>query len=162
MPRKLYAKYSIEDFDKFDCLKLSKGIYLLLLFVLRGYIVWLMSVTNMQDRTGTIQLIYPQQSLFYLSLLSGAIGLFIVLIITLRRPEAPSWIKFCWSYCRVFFVTALCFDFFINIVGYFYWKIISLNWLLIQATIILMFIVFLYKSQRVKLNIREFPQKLPE
>jgi hypothetical protein len=54
-----YKKYTVEYFDSYDCLKLSKPFYLVLLFVLRGYIVWLMSVTNMRDKVGIIQWIYP-------------------------------------------------------------------------------------------------------
>lgn len=69
----LYRRYSVEDFDKFDCLKLSKLFYLVLLFVLRGYLVWLMSVTNMRDRVGLMQWLYPEMNLFLLSLFSGAI-----------------------------------------------------------------------------------------
>ena len=62
---KLYQTYSIEDFDKFDCVKLSKVFYLVLLFVLRGYLVWLISVTNMKDRVVTMQWIYPETRLFF-------------------------------------------------------------------------------------------------
>jgi len=162
MSKDLYADYSINDFDKFDCLKLSKGIYLLLLFVLRGYIIWLISVTNMQDRVSTIQMMFPETSMFYLSLLSGAIGLFMVLVIGLRKPEAPYWIKLCWRHCRKFLVVALCFDLLISSIGFFYWQIISLNLLLSYAVVAILFIGFLYRSQKVRLNISEFPEKLPE
>jgi len=162
MSRELYADYSINDFDKFDCLKISKGIYLLLLFVLRGYIVWLISVTNMQDRVSTIQMIYPQTSMFYLSLLSGVIGFFMLLIIALRKPEAPQWVKICWRHCRKILVVVLCFDLIISFIGCFYWQIISLNLLLTYVIVTIAFVTFLYKSQKIRLNIGEFPEKLPE
>jgi len=162
MSKDLYADYSIGDFDKFDCLKLSKGIYLLLLFVLRGYIIWLVSVTNMQDRVSTIQMMFPETSMFYLSLLSGAIGLFMLLIIALRKPEAPRWVKACWRHSRTFLVIALCFDLLISFIGCFYWQIISLNLLLSYVVVAAIFIGFLFKSQKVRLNISEFPEKLPE
>ncbi len=162
MSKDLYARYSISDFDKFDCLKLSKGIYLLLLFVLRGYIIWLISVTNMRDRVSTIQMMFPETSMFYLSLLSGSIGLFMMLIITLRKPGAPNWVKYFWKNCRNIFVVALCFDFVISFIGFFYWQIISLNLLLSYAVVAIIFIGFLYRSQKVNLNISEFPEELPE
>jgi polyferredoxin len=162
MSKDLYADYSINDFDKYDCLKLSKGIYLLLLFVLRGYIIWLISVTNMQDRVSTIQMMFPETSMFYLSLLSGAIGLFMVLVIGLRKPDAPNWIKVCWRHCRKFLVVALCFDLLISSIGFFYWQIIPLNLLLSYAIVAIIFIGFIYSSQKVSLNISEFPEKLPE
>ena len=98
MANPLYANYGPRDFDKFDCLKLSLVLYVMLAFVLRGYLVWLMSVTNMRDRVSILQLAYPQTSLFYLSLLAGAIGLFVVLLICLRKPNGPAWVKKCWPY----------------------------------------------------------------
>ena len=92
-----YANYLPKHFDNFDCLKLAPGIYFILLFILRAYIIWIMSVTNMRDHVGFIQWIYPQTALFYLNLVSGVIGLFIVLILSLRRPTASSWVRCCTS-----------------------------------------------------------------
>lgn len=157
-----YQKYSVQDFDSYDCLKLSKRFYLALLFILRGYIVWLLSVTNMRDRVSIIQWVYPETSLFYLSLLSGAVGLFILLIISLRRPDAYLWVRLSWQYSRVCIVLALFFDFFIHIIGYFYWQLSSMPWLISQGFITTLLIVMCYSSERLSLNLKEFPQKMPE
>jgi len=157
-----YSDYSVEDFDKFDCLKLSKSIYLVLLFVLRGYLVWLMSVTNMQDRIGIIQWLYPQTALFYLSLLSGALGLFVVLVISLRRPEAKNWVRRSWPYCRVLLVCALAFDFIISLLGFFYWQLLSVPWLVMQGGVIAVLVYYCFASKRLAINLQEFPEKLPE
>lgn len=159
---KIYQEYSIEDFDKFDCLKLSKIFYLVLLFVLRGYLVWLMSVTNMKDRVATIQWVYPDTSLFFLSLVSGGIGLCVVVLISLRRPKAKGWMKSAWPYCRIMLVTALLFDFIINLIGFFYWQLTSISWLFCQALIVFILITLCFSSKRMKINLVEFPQTLPE
>ncbi len=161
MPKK-YQEYSIEDFDKFDCLKLSKRFYLVLLFVLRGYLVWLMSVTNMKDRVATMQWIYPETSLFFLSLVSGVIGLFVVVIISLRRPNSASWVKVIWPYCRTMLVVALIFDFSINLVGFFYWQLTSMLWLICQGLIVFALLTLCFTSKRMQINLTEFPQALPE
>jgi len=157
-----YQEYSVQDFDNYDCLKLSKRFYLTLLFILRGYIVWLMSVTNMRDRVSIIEWIYPQTSMFYLSLISGAVGLFVLLIISLRRPDAPHWVQFSWRYCRVIMVIALAFDFSTHVIAYFYWNLLSISWLITQALITFALIGLCYSSERLNLNLKEFPQKLPE
>ena len=157
-----YKKYSIKDFDSYDCLKLSKRFYIVLLFVLRGYIVWLMSVTNMRDRVEIIQWIYPETALFFLSLISGAIGLFIVLIISLRRPDAPKWVQLSWLNCRKLIVVALLFDFITNVIGFFYWQLLSVSWLLTQAVIVCGLITLCFTSKRININLHEFPEKLPE
>lgn len=157
-----YQKYSVEDFDSYDCLKLSKRFYLVLIFILRGYLVWLMSVTNMRDRVSFISWIYPETSLFYLSLISGAVGLFVVIIISLRRPEANSWVQYSWRQCRAILTAALLFDLLTHAIGYFYWQLISLNWLIMQTIISIVLIVLCYTSERFKINLEEFPQKMPE
>lgn len=162
MTRHSYAEYSIEDFDKFDCLKLSKGFYLLLIFVLRGYIVWIMSLTNRQDSSSIMGFFFPDPSLFYLSLSSGFLGLFVVLIMSLRRPDAAKWVKFCWRYCRVILIITLVFDLFVSFVGCFYLDLLSQIWLLSQTLIVSLFVLFCYKSHRFNINLKEFPDKLPE
>jgi len=159
---KKYQEYSIEDFDKFDCLKLSKRFYLVLLFVLRGYIVWLMSVTNMKDRVATMQWIYPETNLFFLSLISGVIGLWVVVVISLRRPNSASWVKVIWPYSRAMLVVALLFDFIINLIGFFYWQLTSIAWLTCQGVIVFSLITFCFTSKRLEINLIEFPQALPQ
>jgi hypothetical protein len=66
MSAKYYAHFLPKHFDSFDCLKLAPGIYIILLFILRAYIIWIMSVTNMRDHVAMIQWIFPQTALLYL------------------------------------------------------------------------------------------------
>lgn len=159
---KKYQQYSVGDFDHYDCLKLSKRFYLVLLFVLRGYLVWLMSVTNMRDRVSIISWVYPETSLFYLSLISGAVGLFVLLIISLRRPEAANWVQVSWYHSRKFLIAALLFDLLTHGAGFFYWQLISIEWLIMQVIITITLIFLCFNSERFKINLAEFPQKIPE
>jgi uncharacterized membrane protein len=157
-----YKNYSVEDFDKYNCLKISITIYLVLLFVLRGYFVWIMSVTNMRDRIAIIEFVYPDTSLFFLSLFSGALGLIVVVLLSLRRPNANAWVQKLWPYCRVIMVTALMFDLVVSIVAYSYWQLLSITWLLIQVSIVISLITLCAKSQSLAINLREFPVLLVE
>jgi len=159
---KRFAKYSVNDFDKFDCLKLSKGIYITLFYVLRAYIVWIISVTNMRDRVAIIQWLYPDPALFYLSLLSGVLGLYLLLILSLRRPEAANWVKTSWRNYREILFFALLFDLLVGLAGLLLWQLISINVLLIHTTIAVIILYFSYKSDRIALNLEEFPDKIPE
>jgi hypothetical protein len=158
--RHAYQHYSIEDFDHFDCLKLSKGLYLTLLFILRGYIIWIMSITNMRDKVAIIEWFYPEPALFYLSLISGILGLYIVLIISLRRPDAANWVKSSWHYCRGLLIAALAFDLLVNWLGYFYWQLSSLPWLIGESIIAFYLLYFVLTSHKLRLNSNEFPEKL--
>jgi hypothetical protein len=162
MVKHQYASYSVQDFDKFDCLKISKWVYLALIFILRGYVIWLMSVTNLKDRVGIIQWVYPETSLFYLSLGSGILGIFIVVILSLRRPNANTWVKKCWQQGKVIITIALLFDLAICVIGFCYWHLLSLTWLITQATIVTGLIIILNISKKIAINIAEFPEELPE
>lgn len=157
-----YQDYSVNDFDKFDCLKLSKRFYLALIFILRGYLVWLMSVTNMRDRVATIEWLYPEKNLFFLSLASGVLGLFVVLILSLRKPDAPTWVKTCWPHCRAILVIALLFDLLINLIAFYVWQLQSISWLITQGVIVVTLITVCFTSKRIQLNLAEFPETLPE
>lgn len=162
MTAKYYANYLPKDFDSFDCLKLAPGIYFILLFVLRAYIVWIMSVTNMRDHVGIIQWIFPQTALFYLNLVSGVIGLFIVLVLSLRRPNAADWVRVCWQKCHLMLVVALGFDLLITVLGYFIWQLQSLVWLFAQGGVVMAAITYIMRSKRFAINVAEFPEPLPE
>ncbi len=157
-----YANYSIKDFDSFDCVKLSKGIYLSLLFVLRGYIAWIMSVTNMRDKTAIIQWLYPDPALFYLSLISGVVGLYLLLIISLRRPDAASWIKTSWRHYKSIIIVALLVDLVTEFSAYWLWQLSSITTLATHTSIAMVIIYFTLRSKRIKINVAEFPEKLPE
>ena len=162
MSAKYYANFLPKDFDNFDCLKLAPGIYLILLLVLRAYIIWLMSVTNMRDHVGIIQWIYPQTSLFYLNLVSGIIGLFVGLILSLRRPDAANWVRFCWQKCKMLLIVALAFDLLIGVLGFFIWHLQSLSWLMVHCLLVISAVGYILRSKRFTINIAEFPEALPE
>jgi hypothetical protein len=153
-----FAHYSTNDFDRYDCLKLSKRIYLPLIFILRGYFIWLLSVTDMNDKVSFLSWVFPQKNLFYFSLLSGVLGLFIVILIFQRKPDAPSWVKYFWPKLRLLLVFALLFDFFIQVIAYSAGYLDSVLWLISQGGLILFFIYFCFSSRRLTVNLTEFPR----
>lgn len=162
MANPLYASYSIEDFDKFDCLKISKGIFLTLLFALRGYVVWIMSVTNMQDRIGVMQWFYPDPKLFYLSLFSGLAAIYVVLVMSLRRPDAANWVQWSWRNLRIFLIGAVLFDLLVSFIAYYKFQMLSLDVVVLQALIAAGLVSFCLYSKRIKINLSEFPQKVAD
>ncbi|WP_286235499.1 DUF2919 family protein [Thalassotalea sediminis] len=159
---KQYANFGPADFDKYDCVKIAGGIYLILLFVLRGYLVWLMSVTNMQDRVGIIQWVYPDPKLFYLSLASGLGGIFSVFLLSMRRPGANEVIKTLCGQIRTILMIALLFDWLVNLIAYYYWQLQSVQWLIINTIVIILASLYLFLSNRVSINLQEFPVKFSE
>jgi hypothetical protein len=153
-----YRHYSVQDFDTYNCLKISKIFYLSLLFVLRGYLVWIMSITNMRDKVAIIQWVYPDTHLFFISLFSGTLGLYVVLILSLRRPNAKSWVINSWRNCRMILIISLFFDLAVSYFGYFYWQLLSESWLISQTLIVLILTFLCLKSKKTALNLNEFPE----
>ena len=160
MNKQLYSGFTLKDFNQFDCLKLSLGIYAILAFVTRGYIVWIMSITNINNQTDTIAMVFPDPRMFYLSLVSGGLGLFVIIIISLRRPNAATWVRYCWKHIRIFLLFTLAVNLTVSIWGYAYLSLLSFSWLLSQVVISLVFVIFLYTNTKVKLNIQEFPEEV--
>ncbi|WP_286267087.1 DUF2919 family protein [Thalassotalea atypica] len=150
------------DFDRYDCVKISKVFYFTLIYLLRAYIAWVMSVSNMQDRVGVIEFLYPDPQLFYLNLLSGMLGIFLLFLLSMRRPEAPRWVLWFWPKSREVIVVALCFDLLVSAYGYITLALFSAEYLAIQATVTLLIITFCYRSKRLSLNLAEFPIAIPE
>lgn len=157
-----YANYSINDFDRFDCLKLSKGLYFALAFVLRGYLIWLFSVANLSDHVSFLALVFPDKNVFYLNLFSGIPGLFVFALICLRRPNAPLWVKKCWRRSHYLLIIALLFDVLIMAYAYTAGYIHTLMWLIYQLLLISVFIVYIMKSKRLTINLFEFPEPFDE
>jgi len=97
-----------------------------------------------------------------LNLASGALGLFIVLVLSLRRPNAASWVRSSWKKCDVLLIIALIFDLLITLLGYFVWQLQSMSWLLVHGTLVVGAITYILLSKRFAINLAEFPEELPE
>lgn len=157
-----FQHYTPADFDKYDCVKISKVFYLALIYLLRAYLAWLMSVTNMQDREGVLQILYPEPHLFYLNLFSGALGLFLLVVLSLRRPNPPSWVSWAWPKSRVLLLIALSFDLMVSFYGYSTLNLVSDTLIFTQVLCALTIAILCFKSKRLEINLSEFPEPMPE
>lgn len=63
------------DFDLEGRVKVPVGFYLVLVYLLRGYFIWVISLTHRENPGLIISLIYPLPSVFYTSMLIGIPGL---------------------------------------------------------------------------------------
>ncbi|WNC73935.1 DUF2919 family protein [Thalassotalea psychrophila] len=156
------ANYSINDFDKHNCLKLSFIFYFILAFLLRGYAIGIMSLSNLRDKLSLIQWVYSDSSLFYLSLATGIPGLILLIVIFARKPKASHWIQTLWPKFLLLSSIAICVDL------SFYWgqKLLfgqgKLNWLIVQTIIGIGLLVLAKKSKRAQINLEEFPQEIDD
>ncbi len=86
-------------------------LYLLLVFIARGWCVFIASLTLASDRAALVALIYPQKSDFLLSLAAGAGAIILYGVIIAERKRSPLWARglfnqFKWLLCLLLMVDA--------------------------------------------------------
>ncbi|RYV03200.1 DUF2919 domain-containing protein [Shewanella sp. OPT22] len=72
--------------------KTPKFLYLVLVFLAKGWCVFLMSLTQAGQRDGLVKLFYPLKSDFVSALATGAIAVFIYGLIVFERKGTLAWI----------------------------------------------------------------------
>lgn len=156
------ANYTIKDFDKYNCVKLSFSYYLILLYLLRGYAIGMASLANLKDKLSLIQWFYPDSSMFYLSLLFSVPNLILLYVVIARKPDSPQWLKVLWQKVLPFSVLLVSIDLLIYWGQYLLVTQGSLHRLLIQTAVAVSILLYCTLSARAKLNRLEFPEHIEE
>ncbi len=88
--------YSFEDVRWLD----DKGhvrppllLYLLLLFLARGWCIFAMSLTDGSDRASLVRLFFPERIDFMVSLAAGIGAVLIFFLVTCERRRKPQWLR---------------------------------------------------------------------
>ncbi|WOH38522.1 DUF2919 family protein [Thalassotalea fonticola] len=156
------ANYSIKDFDKHNCLKLSFIFYFILAFLLRGYVVGILSLSNLRDKLSLIQWVYSDSSLFYLSLATGIPGILLLIVIFARKPNASKWLQTLWNKFLMYSCIAVSLD-----LGFYWGQHLlfgqgKLNWLITQTVVGIGLLLLAKSSKRVQINLSEFPEEIDD
>lgn len=105
------------DFDLEGRVLVPVGFYLVLLYLCRGYFIWIMSLTHRDDPGLIISLIYPSPPAFYLSMLVGVAGLLTYLLFL---SKARIWARVerrLWPACRYLIPISLIVDLTLQALG---------------------------------------------
>ena len=73
--------------------KTPSSLLFLLLFFLRGYAAWIISLTFIEDRTRLLKFFYTSTEQFGLALLVGAPALFVLILLTQVKADIPAWVS---------------------------------------------------------------------
>ncbi len=89
------------DFDLDGRVRVPIGFYLVLLYLMRGYFIWIMSLTHRNDPTLILSLIYSDNGTFYQALTVGLpafifYGLFLSKGRVYKSFESVLWKKSLW------------------------------------------------------------------
>jgi hypothetical protein len=156
----LYRHFSVNDFDRYDCLKLPWFLYLLLAYLMRAYLGFLFSVSNLTDKTAILGWLFPDPRLFYLSLYSGIPAVIMAVVIALRHPGSGAWVRLGWRHFRKLALLALVIDALMVLLEYWHFRYIGLAQMLWQTGFVLTGTGYLFFSTRLQLALSEFPQTL--
>ncbi len=88
--------YDISRYDKNLCLKPSISMWLISLFLLRPYLVLVLSVVNRKDRMALIELVYPDRLGMSLGALAGIPAAILVYAWLRRAPGATGFVRKAW------------------------------------------------------------------
>ncbi|MCL1147628.1 DUF2919 domain-containing protein [Shewanella sp. 10N.261.52.F9] len=85
-------------------------LYLLLVFIARGWCVFIASLTQATDRAGLVTLFYPHKSDFLMALAAGAGALVIYATVIAERKRKPAWVRPIFPYMKWLLVLLLILD----------------------------------------------------
>ncbi|MDN3652889.1 DUF2919 family protein [Thalassotalea ponticola] len=157
---KQLARFSVNDFDKYNCLKISIWYWLTIAFLIKGYVVALLSLSNMRDKLAFIRYVYPNPDSFYTSLLTGIPGILLLVVILARRPGAATVIKRLWRKFYHLLVVAVIVE------TVFVWLLVEPDYksqvvsALAQSALSLALLGILAFDHRAKINLSEFPEPI--
>ncbi|NRB25010.1 DUF2919 domain-containing protein [Shewanella sp.] len=68
-------------------------LYFILVFIARGWCIFIASLTQASDRAALVAMFYPQKSDFIMALVAGFGALFIYGVVIAERKRKPHWLR---------------------------------------------------------------------
>jgi hypothetical protein len=160
--------YSFSDYDKNMSLKLDSGMWLIIVYFLRPFI---MKVSTIQmgrgtksDSVGVLKdLVYPDDFGFFIAFLATIPVLLLVFSYVKRKPGASGLVRKIWHKGRTLLLVTAILNIIIIFVPFLLDLTHSINILGWAQLVIALYIIFyLYTKQRVVDTFADFPKDDPE
>ncbi len=139
---------------------MDETLWLIFLFLLRPYIVTVMSLANKADRTGMINLVYSDKMALWWALLAGVPAVLVIYAWIKRKPGASSSARNLWHKGRsllaasaIFSVAIVFIPFWMGVVH----RVSVAGW--IQFVISLGAVVTLYSSSYIRDCFSDYPEE---
>ncbi len=150
--------YSISSYDKHLSLKVNSVMWLILLYLLRPYVVAILSLVNMKDRMQLINMFYSDALMLSLGAFAGIPAALLIYAWTRRTPGASSLVRRLWKRGRTLLaisaVLNACIVFAPLWLGTSH-KITVYGWVQLLVSLLVVFV--LYKSRYIKDCFSDFP-----
>ncbi|OIQ48346.1 MAG: hypothetical protein BM565_02010 [Gammaproteobacteria bacterium MedPE] len=88
------------DYDKHGCIKLPLMLFLSLAYLIKGYVIWIVSLSYRKDPSVLLNIFYPSRADFYHALMIAIPAIFCVAIFSFRRIGMPAFFESLWYKIR--------------------------------------------------------------
>lgn len=134
-------------------------LYLLLVFIARGWCVFIASLTQASDRAALVTLFYPHKDDFLMALAAGAGALFIYAAVIAERKRKPAWVRHLFPYMKWLLLGLLIVDgaLLIQRILHSYY---AYSWSMgLDALFLFWSCLYLYKSKHLRLYFNDWQDK---
>jgi len=155
--------HPISSYDKYVSLKVSRTMWLTIIFLLRPYLILFASVTNRKDKMLLINIFYSDRLAMSLAAVAGIPAALLVYAWVKRNPDASSFVRQVWKRGRLLLVISAALSAFVVFVPL--WlgtvhKVTEYGWG--QFFISLLIVIVVYRSQYIKDCFSDWPEKQEE
>ncbi len=150
-------QYPASAYDENLCIKVNVSLWFAILFLLRAYVVMLLSLVNMSNQTELIHLLYASETTFALGAVAALPALVLFMAWTKRRPGSGRTIRWIWHHGRAFLIVSAVLNLAI-VAGSVFWAERSPQFSDVTQALLTMYIIlYLHRSERVRDTFRDFP-----
>lgn len=151
------------DYDKYGCIKLPLLLYVALAYLLKGYVIWVVSLSYRENPAALLNTFFPSRNDFYHALILALPAVFCAVVFSIRRVNMPSVVKWLWHKIRYLLVLSASIQ-----LGYSVWQgnislhnIMHFNayyGVLMDVVVLMLIIGYCLLNQRVIDVSRQFPE----
>ncbi len=158
------SKYhAISCYDKNLYLKPNATMWLIFLFLSRAYAIAILSIANRGDRTGLIDLFYPDRLTMSLGALAGIPAALLIYAWVKRKPGAPQYVRNTWRKGRALLVVSALLNACVVFVPFWMGTVHAIpagSWA--QLAVALLIVIAVYSSSYIRDCFNDFPDdKVP-
>ncbi|MCK4951000.1 MAG: DUF2919 family protein [Gammaproteobacteria bacterium] len=151
-------QYPFNAYDKNLCLKLNPGLWLVIIFLLRPYIIAIFSLVNMSDRMSLIRMVGPGTGMT-ISTIMAFPAIMVIYAWIKRTPDASARVRWIWRHGRELLAASALLTIIYILAIQLFFKTIKLNLIGVLPIVICPVILYyLYKSQHVRDIFSDFPE----
>ena len=153
-------KYPLSAYDKYICLDVSVGLWLVIAFLMRPYVIVVMSVANRRDPMGLIDVFYADRSHLALGALAAIPAVLLFIAWNKRKPGASASVRALWHRGRALLTASAVLNAVIAVLPLVHGRAGGIDYLgVVQLALCGWILVYLYDSERVRDTFADFPEE---